>query len=58
MVNVTPALENLDHPLYKIFGDIPAGSSDFTDDSVRHYARPIISLFYILLLCYSVRYNT
>jgi len=25
--NVTPALKNLEHPLYKIFGDIPAGSS-------------------------------
>jgi len=36
MVNVIPALKNLDHPLYKIFGDIPAGSSDFTHDSVRH----------------------
>jgi len=39
MVNVTPALKNLDHSLYKIFGDIPAGSSDFTHDSVRHYNR-------------------
>jgi hypothetical protein len=37
MVNVTAALKNLDHPLYKIFGDIPAGSSDFTHASVRHY---------------------
>ncbi len=27
VVNVTPALKNLGHPLYKIFGDIPAGSS-------------------------------
>jgi hypothetical protein len=35
MVNVTPALKNLDHPLYKIFADIPAGSSDFTHASVR-----------------------
>jgi len=41
MVNVTPALKYLDHPLYKIFGDTPAGSSDFTHDSVRHY--PLIS---------------
>ena len=37
MVNVTAALKNLDHPLYKIFGDIPAGSSDFTHASVGHY---------------------
>jgi hypothetical protein len=35
MVNVTPTLKKLDHPLYKIFGDIPAGSSDFTHASVR-----------------------
>ena len=27
MVNVTPAVKNLDYPLYKIFGDIPVGSS-------------------------------
>jgi hypothetical protein len=26
-VNVTPVLKNLGHPLYKIFEDIPAGSS-------------------------------
>jgi hypothetical protein len=39
MVNVTPALKNLPHPLYKIFGDIPAGSLDFTHASVRHYGR-------------------
>jgi len=37
MVNVTAALKNFDHPLYKIFGDIPAGSSDFTHASVGHY---------------------
>ena len=35
MVNVTLALKKLDHPFYKIFGDIPAGSSDFTHASVR-----------------------
>jgi hypothetical protein len=27
MVNVTPTLKNLVHPLDKIFGGIPAGSS-------------------------------
>jgi hypothetical protein len=37
MVNVTPAIKKLEHPLYKIFGDISAGSSDFTHASVRHY---------------------
>jgi len=37
MVNVTPTLKNLDHPLNKIFGGIPAGSSDLPNASVRHY---------------------
>jgi len=30
MVNITPTLKKLDHPLDKIFGGIPAGSTDFT----------------------------
>jgi hypothetical protein len=38
-VNVTPTLKNLDPPLNKIFGDIPAGSSDLTYASVRDYLR-------------------
>ena len=37
MVNVAHALKNLEHPLDKIFGDIPAGSSDFIHASVGHY---------------------
>jgi hypothetical protein len=45
MVNVTPTLEKLDHPsavgsyrLDKIFGGIPAESSDSTHASERHYS--------------------
>jgi hypothetical protein len=37
MGNVTPPLKNLDRSLDKIFGGIPAGSSDFTHASVRDY---------------------
>jgi len=37
MRNVDLTLKNLDHPLDKIFGSIPAGSSAFTHASVRHY---------------------
>ena len=44
MVNITPALKNLDHPLYKSFGDIPAGSSNFTHATVGHYDKLNISL--------------
>jgi len=43
IVNVTPTLKNLEHPLDKIFGGILAGSSDFTHASVMHYHG---SLFY------------
>jgi hypothetical protein len=35
--NVTPPLKNIDHPLDKIFGGIPAGSSVPSHASVRHY---------------------
>jgi hypothetical protein len=37
MRNVDLTLKNLDHPLDKIFGNIPAGSSAFTHVSVMHY---------------------
>jgi len=45
MVNVTPTLKNLEHPLDKIFGGIPAGSSDFTHASVRHYSNFLSPVF-------------
>jgi hypothetical protein len=35
--NVTLPIKNIDHPLDKIFGGIPAGSSELTHASVRHY---------------------
>ncbi len=37
--NVILPLKNIDHPLNKIFGGIPAGSSDIPHDSVRHYRK-------------------
>jgi hypothetical protein len=41
MVNVTLTPRNLDHPLDKIFGGIPAGSTDFT-----RFNNALISLFF------------
>ena len=51
--NVTLPLKNIDHPLDKIFGGIPAGSSDLTHASVRHYLPMIFFLDFSLESSYN-----
>jgi hypothetical protein len=50
--NVTPTVKKSDHRLDKIFRSIPAGTSDFTHASVRHYILRSIFIDKLLLFLY------
>jgi hypothetical protein len=54
MMKITLAIKISDHPLYKIFGDIPARSADLTHASVRHYFERCIFLAKNNTLWYSL----